>query len=398
MLRFGIAEWLCLQRSNSKEIRRIGHHDLNGAGNGGQVTVQQRGKKFYAFVGHMRSRGTSILDVTDANKPDLLTQLDPPLHTHSHKVRVCGDVLLINNEKFPPNPHVPIGTSHTSGLRLYNIADPANPKELAFFRTGGMGVHRFSVDCERKLAHISTGLEGYLRNIYVVVDFSNPSNPREVSRWWYPGQFQANGEAPEWDQKAISYHHHHPILLGNRSYAGYWDAGGIILDISDIHNMKMISRFPALSGNTHTVLPSSREIGGMKIAVVFDESLGILENEKKRKYMYIYDISNESRPEFISKFDVPGMVPPEDGRFGPHQPFEDTSMKEDIIFATWFAGGLRIVDISNPRAPKEIASYIPEFPKEQKVAQTNDVFVDNRGLIYLIDREHAGLDILEFRS
>jgi len=28
--------------------------------------------------------------------------------------------------------------------------------------------------------------------------------------------------------------------------------------------------------------------------------------------------------------------------------------------------------------------------------QTNDVFVDDRGLVYIIDRLHGGLDILEY--
>ena len=45
--------------------------------------------------------------------------------------------------------------------------------------------------------------------------------------------------------------------------------------------------------------------------------------------------------------------------------------------------------------PREAGHYIPAPAKGQSVPQSNDVEVDPRGLIYLIDR-HANLDILEY--
>lgn len=66
-----------------------------------------------------------------------------------------------------------------------------------------------------------------------------------------------------------------------------------------------------------------------------------------------------------------------------------------LVFCAWFAGGLRIVDIADPTAPREVGYYIPQ-PAPGKVApQTNDVDVDERGLIYAADR-YSGFDILEF--
>ena len=52
----------------------------------------------------------------------------------------------------------------------------------------------------------------------------------------------------------------------------------------------------------------------------------------------------------------------------------------------WFAHGLRVVDIANPHAPKEVASFMPDMPDGAKRVQSNDVCFDDRGLIYLIDR------------
>lgn len=82
-------------------------------------------------------------------------------------------------------------------------------------------------------------------------------------------------------------------------------------------------------------------------------------------------------------------------RFGAHQPWEHIR-DDNIVYVTWFSGGLRAVDISNPYQPREIARYVPSDTAREFVAQSNDVFVDNRGIVYLIDR-YRGLSVLEFR-
>jgi hypothetical protein len=65
----------------------------------------------------------------------------------------------------------------------------------------------------------------------------------------------------------------------------------------------------------------------------------------------------------------------------------------EIPFA-WFAQGLRIIDIKNPHSPKDVAHYVPDPAPGQSRASSNDVTVDDAGLIYLLDRVH-GVTILE---
>jgi hypothetical protein len=60
-----------------------------------------------------------------------------------------------------------------------------------------------------------------------------------------------------------------------------------------------------------------------------------------------------------------------------------------LVFA-----GLRIIDFSNPMRPRQTACYLPEAAEPPKRVSSNDVFVDSRGLIFLIDRV-SGLTILE---
>ena len=69
-------------------------------------------------------------------------------------------------------------------------------------------------------------------------------------------------------------------------------------------------------------------------------------------------------------------------------------MDGTLVYATWFAGGLRVVDLADPFAPEEVAHFIPEPLAGEASPQSNDVDLDGRGLIYLLDR-NRGLDILE---
>jgi hypothetical protein len=77
---------------------------------------------------------------------------------------------------------------------------------------------------------------------------------------------------------------------------------------------------------------------------------------------------------------------------GLHQPVEDIRSTEIPI--AWFSRGLKIVDIANPHAPKQVASFMPPLPAGADRVQSNDVCYDDRGLIYLVDRTR-GLHILE---
>ena len=59
--------------------------------------------------------------------------------------------------------------------------------------------------------------------------------------------------------------------------------------------------------------------------------------------------------------------------------------------------GLRAYDVSNPYQPKEIAYFVPGAPalSPKGAVQINDVYVDDRQLVYIGDRFTGGLYILE---
>ena len=68
-----------------------------------------------------------------------------------------------------------------------------------------------------------------------------------------------------------------------------------------------------------------------------------------------------------------------------------------IICCTWFAGGLRVVDVANPAQPEVIGQFMPKLRNGNTAPQSNDVEVDDKGILYLLDCDR-GLNILELTS
>ncbi|MBC8024161.1 MAG: RNA polymerase subunit sigma-70, partial [Burkholderiales bacterium] len=252
----------------ARNVRRIGRLDIPG---GGQVVVQGH----YAYVGHMKPpHGTTIVDVSDPARARVVATLDlPDARSHTHKVRVAGDVMITNVEmnnrhllrrgsqrlgeaeaklsgtlgrpatdaelaaelKFKPGDIALIRdfmrTGYPEGgFKVWDIADKSKPRLLHHQKTFGFGVHRFDMDSS--YAYISTEMEGYVGNILVIYDLARPEKPREVARWWMPGQHTAGGETPTWS--GYKNRLHHALRVGDKLWAACWHAGLRVIDVADI--------------------------------------------------------------------------------------------------------------------------------------------------------------------
>jgi hypothetical protein len=71
--------------------------------------------------------------------------------------------------------------------------------------------------------------------------------------------------------------------------------------------------------------------------------------------------------------------------------------KDCMLYVTWFAAGLRIIDINDPSSPVEKGYFIPQPTAGKTTPWTNDVAKDDRGLIFVTDKSR-GLDVIEFDS
>jgi hypothetical protein len=303
-----------------------------------------------------------------------------------------------------------------AGVDLFDVSIPEKPRLLSHFDCSGpysRGVHALWF-VDGKTIHMSAGAADFQpRNplddqFYRILDVSNPSKPVETGRWWYPGTREGDAEPAPARLPAkfdTGFRAHNTNVFPerpDRAYVGYIDGGGFVLDISDTRNIKVVSKWnhsPPLNGFIHTVLP------------LFDRGLWIVSDECVQdngadwpKLVWVVDSRVEANPVPIGTFPMPPFdaFAKRGGRYGAHNLHENlpgpTSFRSDtIIIGSFFNAGVRVYDTSNPYQVQEIAYYVPGAPKLSPAGaiQLNDVYVDDRRIVYTVDRFTGGLYVLE---
>jgi len=360
----------------------VGHSDLGAHGDGMQV--MRSGDA--AYVGHFgpSGMGTSILDVSDPARAKVVRQFPAPAGAHTHKVQIADGLLLTNHEAFRG------GVPDRVGLAVYDVSDPFDPREIGFWHSTGQGVHRIVYE-GGPYAYASATPDGFDERIWVVVDLTDPSHPTERSRWWWPGM--RHDESRTWpadESRSV----HHAMVADDRAYLGFWDSGMVILDISDLDRIEVVSHLQwEVGGHTHTCLP----LADRNLVVVTDEAITD-GNEDDPSMVRVVDVSDETSPRVLSICPVPeGNFYDRGLRFGAHALHENrpgSYRSAEIVFVTYFNGGLRVYDLSDPTYPIDIAHWIPESPPGQQSSQINDVWVGEDLLVYVTDRVTGGLYVL----
>lgn len=366
----------------ARGLRGIGHSGLGGYGDGMQV--QKDGDALY--VGHfgVSGAGTSILDASDPGDLRLVTQWMAPHGSHTHKVQVADGLLLVNHERFRG------GEPWSAGMAVYDLADPFAPRQVGWFDSTGLGVHRI-VWMGGDHAYVSATPQGFDDRIWVVVDMSDPTSPRETGRWWWPGQHVAAGEEPTWPE-GKRFAAHHALVDGDTAYCGYGDAGLVVLDVSDRAKPTRLANLQwSPGGDTHTCLP----LPGRDLLVVTDE---VVDSSTEEHLVRVVDVSDPADPRIVS------VCPPPPGdyakrglRFGPHNTHENrpgSYRSAELVFVTYFNAGLRVYDVADAEHPVEVAHWLPPVPSGQDAVQINDVWVGEDFDVYVTDRVHGGVYVV----
>ena len=410
------------QPDYARNMRLVGHCDQGGRPDGVQIMVH-RG---YAYIGHMFSKGFSVIDVRDPKNPRVVNYLAAPPGTWNIHLQAHDDLLLVVNAKdmfaaaefaderayYRGQLGSVVGTAQataarrdwTAGLAVYDISRPAAPRRIGFMPVDGGGIHRIWYVGGR-WAYVSALLDGFTDYIFMTVDMADPAKPRAAGRYWIPGMNLAAGEAPAWPA-ASRCGLHHAIVNGDTAYAAWRDAGMVVLDIADREDPKLIVHrnwCPPFGGGTHNCLP----LPDRQLLVVLDEAV-LDHQEDGLKLIWIFDNRAPANPVSIATFPTPAEADyaAKGGHFGPHNLHENrpgSFVSSELIFTTYQNAGVRVFDIRDQYRPSEVGAWVPPAParmmdhrpKRDRVIQSADVFVDSGGLIYSTDY-NAGLFILEY--
>ena len=439
----------------SFNARLVGANDLQGRSAYQPLPVRQ-GERRIAYVGHhagealnpltgaIEANGTSVVDVTDPAAPVYLAHIPATGGTSgAQMVQVC------DGDRLPgagAGRFYLLRSNGNVSHEVWNVTDPASPAfvstaaEMGRTPSGEQHTHKNWWECDTGVAYLVGTVDGWRApRILQVFDLADPTVPRRIRDFSLPGvQPDASGSIPGGSGL------HEAVILGNRVYMAYGTSaeGAVqILDRERLLNGDPDAAAPlgaspaALSypqigrvdlpsyWGAHTAMPlldveiadyaGNRDNATRDFLFVVSESTAN-RCQETRHVTLMLDITDEAHPLPIGTFQVDestGDFCERGGRFGPHAP--QWSMEPPfygrLMVVSWFNAGARVIDIRDPFNMEEVAYYIPATTERtaercatidgaetcQIAIQTNNVEVDDRGLIYLADRADTGLHIVE---
>ena len=203
--------------------------------------------------------GIWVWDVHNKNKPSFVTVIPSPTGSRTNDVRVeemnSGDILVHSNEV--------CGAGGRGGFEIYDVSDPANAVLLASVQTDDVnlfvqqnfgfvdfGVHNLWLFTQGDRDYVVATVESLFGN-FQIFDITDPTNPTRVGFW---GAEQLEFPGIDWvdladfgtildanayltsgfgasDNRFL-----HDVTItddGTHAYLANWDAGLVLLDISD---------------------------------------------------------------------------------------------------------------------------------------------------------------------
>ncbi|HEY1229017.1 MAG TPA: hypothetical protein VGF26_17040 [Ramlibacter sp.] len=436
-------------------MRLVGHNDLQGR-SAYQPTIQHQGRRWIAYIGHHGDRkpnpltgvvednGTSVVDVTDPARPRYLAHIPgEPGKAElggAQMVRICAGTQLPRADK---SRFYMLRTYGNQAQQVWDVTVPEHPALLTTVVAGLKGTHKNFWECDTGIAYLVSGDPAWRTSrMTKIYDLSDPAHPVFIRDFGLPGQ-QPGSTGP------VPVALHGPISTGpkgNRVYFGYGTSADGVLQIVDRQKLlegpkeptpenlaaPVAGRLdmPPVNG-AHTVFPllhvdvpefARNLVGHTRDFVVITDEAIQKECLEARQMVWIVDITTESKPFGVANYTVPeasGSYCSRGGRFGTHSSNENMTplFYNRLMFFAHFNAGVRVLDVRNPLNPREVAHFVPavtdntvvlEAPasaaasklpftaaSQRRAIQTNNVEVDDRGYIYIVDRANTGLHILE---
>lgn len=249
------------------------------------------GYKDLAFLGKWRGAcpgtGVDIIDISRPSNPTKLSDTLDHVDTSMEDMEAIKignrDILAVGLQDCGNDPTPGVGQR---GLELYDISNPANPVFLSLFDTTPGGVHELDLTVtpdgrtlalltspDREAATSDANGVGGVGDL-LIVDISNPATPVLAGEWGVL-------DAPEFGlafylsvrqggDARTQLHGVRANDAGTKAYLSYWDAGTIILDITN-------PAVPVVEGRT--VFPAGAEGNAHSVDIARDDTLLVQADE-----------------------------------------------------------------------------------------------------------------------
>ncbi|MBW3537443.1 MAG: hypothetical protein KY395_06720 [Actinobacteria bacterium] len=287
--------------------------------------------------------------------------------TDNDVVVVRPGIIAVAHHQSACNP-----ATRSNGIFLADVSNPARPRVLGGVSIGS--AHTLTVHPSGDYIYVNPGGLANGGGLEEIVDVRDPAAPF-VESDYLPNMFGCHD---------LQFHPTEPLAYcAGLGEVQVWDVSDPIAPRTVHHVLNPAIQF----AHNAVVSPGGRWL------VVNDEAFGLHECDTDASLfgsLWIYDLSVPDLPIVAGRI-APPAVAGSAGGFGWIDEWctahNYNFLSDDVIASSWFTGGTRIHDISDPLMPVELATYRPA----DAIAYTAHWY-GNR--VYVNDA-HRGMEVLE---
>lgn len=338
--------------ARSGEFEPLGRVELTGA----KEAVVGDDRFVYVAV----TNGFAVVDVSEPADPQVVYEIRRGvLRNHPdgrmrqiYDVKVDGDLLAVTG---PANPD-----SGAQGVVVYDVSEPSAPDLVSFHETDF-----FNHNCDIDDGVVALCGNDGETNALVTVD---AETGEELGRWSIVSQDETWQDVPfvHWPLHDVSLH-------DGVAYLAQWDAGTWLVDVSDPANPTLRSKIRGADaeefvdmtqdasseagrqppGNDHFVAPN--DDGSIVGISVEAWDVDPPEEDVRPGSVHLYDVSDLDSPSKLSEIEAPESE--DEGFDGVWTTSHNFEFRGDLLFTSWYRGGVKVHDVSDPAAPKLLAHF-----------------------------------------
>ena len=308
-----------LPRHVAEQVSLVGHAPVRNVSTSDLWVWEGADGRDYAITGTHSAHGSTYWwDVTDPANPVLTDSLVVDARTTNDvKVSEDGRICVISREG---------ASNRRNGIVIVDCTDPRNIEIISTYDdelTGG--VHNLFIYQDHVYA-VNNGIR------FDVINIEDPAGPHRVGRF----ELDTPGHAI-----------HDIWIVDGIAYTSNWGDGVAVIDVGggdrggSPANPVLITRFRDIGGATHAAFPYRSPTGRFYIFMGDERGAPMFDGQEMGRtpefmsgYIHIVDFTDPEDPEEVARYEVPEA--------GSHNMW----IEDDRLYAAFYQGGLRVVDIS----------------------------------------------------
>ncbi|WP_043393850.1 LVIVD repeat-containing protein [Archangium violaceum] len=243
--------------------------------------------------------GLTVFDVSNKAAPVKVKTVQIPGDSYWNGVWAKGDALYV--------------ASANKGVLLFDISDPADPKLIRNLPGGSsaINVHTVFVEGNRLYAASNSGV--------LLFDVTTPLEPVTLNRYApYPGQ------------------PHDMFAVGDQLYVNYAFRGYMVVDASNPNDLRTLGTFTYPMQYSHHNAVGT--FAGRTLAFEGGEGPG--------EHLRVLDVTDPANIVKIGSFQLRAPIS-----------IHNMLLVGRKLYVAWYQEGVRVLDVSNPTQPTQVAYY-----------------------------------------